>query len=257
MKQRYTYNNVVNVAELAKIIKKADMIIWEKLPENKNFICDGHFYAVIDAVEIYADLYSALVSRLCGVIPAEGEAKEDTKGSGCRDRAPLAASFLKAEAQAVPVTFTGLKIDKSMFNASADVLLYKAVGCPIIWAVSETYSRLFCEGSIYAQKEARNSPLMFGPSENDHLFILTINTTGNSIIEKLLQDGIDTRLVVLEASYQTVHDRILARGEEESCWCMENIELARAGSASLPGIHIQTDGTCAEELCVELLKQMC
>ena len=41
------------------------------------------------------------------------------------------------------------------------------------------------------------------------------------IIEKLNRDGIDTRLVVLEASYQTVHDRILARGEEEGCWCME------------------------------------
>ena len=33
-----------------------------------------------------------------------------------------------------------------------------------------------------------------------------------SIIGKLKQDGIDTRLVVLEASWQTVHDRILARG---------------------------------------------
>ncbi len=69
------------------------------------------------------------------------------------------------------------------------------------------------------------------------------------IIEKLNQDGIDTKLVVLEASYQTVHDRILARGEEEGCWCMENIELARDGSAALPGIHIQTDGRTVKDLC--------
>ena len=75
----------------------------------------------------------------------------------------------------------------------------------------------------------------------------------NSIIEKLLQNGIDTRLVVLEASYQTVHDRILARGEEEGCWCMENIELAREGSAALPGTHIQTDGKSVENLMDELL----
>ena len=73
------------------------------------------------------------------------------------------------------------------------------------------------------------------------------------IIEKLNQDGIDTRLVVLEASYQTVHDRILARGEGEDCWCMENIELAREGCAALPGIHIQTDGTTVEKLCDEVL----
>ena len=69
------------------------------------------------------------------------------------------------------------------------------------------------------------------------------------IIEKLLRDGIDTQLVVLDASYQTVHDRILARGEEEGCWCMENIELARSGSVALPGIHIQTDGKTVDELC--------
>ncbi len=69
-----------------------------------------------------------------------------------------------------------------------------------------------------------------------------------SIIGKLKQDGIDTRLVVLEASWQTVHDRILARGEEEGCWCMENIELARIGSAALPGLHIQTDERSIDKL---------
>ena len=76
------------------------------------------------------------------------------------------------------------------------------------------------------------------------------------IIEKLNRDGIDTRLVVLEASYQTVHDRILDRGEEEECWCMENIELARAGCATLPGIHIQTDDKTIDALCDEVLNQM-
>ena len=75
-------------------------------------------------------------------------------------------------------------------------------------------------------------------------------------IEKLLLDGIKTELVVLEASHQTVHDRILARGEEEGCWCMENIELARAGSTAFPGIHIQTDGKAVDELCDEVLNQM-
>lgn len=68
------------------------------------------------------------------------------------------------------------------------------------------------------------------------------------IIEKLNKDGIDTKLVVLEASWQTVHDRILARGEEEGCWCMENIEMARSASARLPGLHLQTDGKTVDEL---------
>ena len=76
------------------------------------------------------------------------------------------------------------------------------------------------------------------------------------IIEKLNRDGINTHLIVLEADYQTVHDRILARGEEEGCWCMENIELAREGSAALPGIHIQTDDKTVDELCDEVLIQV-
>lgn len=76
------------------------------------------------------------------------------------------------------------------------------------------------------------------------------------IIEKLNRDGIDTRLVVLEASYQTVHDRILDRGEEEGCWCMENIELARVGCAALPGFHVQTDSKTVDELCYEVLNQI-
>jgi len=76
------------------------------------------------------------------------------------------------------------------------------------------------------------------------------------IIEKLNQSVIETHLVILEASYQTVHDRILARGEEEGCWCMENIELARSGSAALPGIHIWTDGRTVDELCNSVFSEV-
>lgn len=68
------------------------------------------------------------------------------------------------------------------------------------------------------------------------------------IIQKLNREGIKTYLIILEASYQTIRDRILARGEEEGCWCMENIELARSGSAALPGIRIVTDNRTVDEL---------
>lgn len=74
------------------------------------------------------------------------------------------------------------------------------------------------------------------------------------IIERLAHDGIDTRLIILQASYQTVHDRILARGEEERCWCMESIELARSGSAALPGIPVQTDDKSIEVLRDSILR---
>ena len=75
-----------------------------------------------------------------------------------------------------------------------------------------------------------------------------LRTESYSILEKLRRDGIDTRLVVLDADYQTVHDRILARGEEEGCWCMENIDLSRNGSAALPSMLIPTDGMTVPEL---------
>lgn len=77
-----------------------------------------------------------------------------------------------------------------------------------------------------------------------------------NIIERLNQDGIDTRLVVLEASYSTIYNRILNRGEEEGCWCLENIELARKGTALLLGIHLQTDEKTVNELCDEVLMQI-
>ncbi len=76
------------------------------------------------------------------------------------------------------------------------------------------------------------------------------------IIGKLRRTGIKTKLVVLEASYETVHDRILARGEDEGCWCMENIELSQNGSSLLPGIHVLTDGKTVDELCTYVLAKV-
>ena len=59
----------------------------------------------------------------------------------------------------------------------------------------------------------------------------------------------DVRLIILEASYQNIHDRILARGETEDCWCMQNIQMAsRESNALREGYHINTDGASIEEL---------
>lgn len=91
----------------------------------------------------------------------------------------------------------------------------------------------------------------------DILVPMTLVRKGSyRILEKLNSAGIDARLIILQASYQTVHDRILARGEEEGCWCMENIELAREGSRSLPGVFVQTDGKSVEELCNTVLRML-
>ncbi len=78
-----------------------------------------------------------------------------------------------------------------------------------------------------------------------------------NILEKLRGDGIKTHLFILEASYPTIHDRILARGETEDCWCMQNIEMARAATAAMPdGIHLATDGKSVEELASLVLEAL-
>ncbi len=68
------------------------------------------------------------------------------------------------------------------------------------------------------------------------------------IIQRLRGDHIKTDLIILGADYKTIHDRILTRGEDEGCWCMENIDLAMAGIATLPGIHIATMDISIENL---------
>lgn len=77
----------------------------------------------------------------------------------------------------------------------------------------------------------------------------------DNIIKRLIDDGIDTRLVILEASYGTVHDRILSRGEDEDCWCMQNINMASEGSQAVSGgYHIDTDGVSATQLAERVLE---
>ncbi|MBR2639063.1 MAG: hypothetical protein IKL18_03665 [Oscillospiraceae bacterium] len=71
----------------------------------------------------------------------------------------------------------------------------------------------------------------------------------SKIIERLNNSEIDTKLIVLEASHKNIHDRILARGEDENCWCMENIEMSQNGSKSLPnGFHINTNEKSVDEI---------
>ncbi len=77
------------------------------------------------------------------------------------------------------------------------------------------------------------------------------------ILDRLSADGIDVRYFVLTASYQTIHDRILERGEEEDCWCMQNLRMAMKSAAAIPGSeHIDTDGIPADRVAVEILRRV-
>lgn len=54
---------------------------------------------------------------------------------------------------------------------------------------------------------------------------LTKPDSFEKIAGPLRENGIRARHILLESTYEVIHDRILARGEEENCWCMENIGL--------------------------------
>ncbi len=74
-----------------------------------------------------------------------------------------------------------------------------------------------------------------------------------NLIERLHAEGIQTRLIVLTASYQAIHDRILHRGEEEDCWCMRHIEEAGTATLQLGGIPVDTEGRTVEAVAEEIL----
>lgn len=91
----------------------------------------------------------------------------------------------------------------------------------------------------------------------DILVPMTLLRRGSySMIQRLRDENIRTELVILEADHGTIHDRILSRGEEEGCWCMENIALSREGSAALPGFRIPTTGVSVEELVNQVFSRL-
>lgn len=54
---------------------------------------------------------------------------------------------------------------------------------------------------------------------------LALPDSFEKIARPLRQGGISVRHILLESSFEIIHDRILARGEEEGCWCMRHIDF--------------------------------
>ncbi len=76
-----------------------------------------------------------------------------------------------------------------------------------------------------------------------------------NIIDRLQEAGIPVHYILLTASRQTIHDRILARGEDEDCWCMENLDMAMEESARIPGsVSVDTDGVPIEAVAEKILR---
>lgn len=70
----------------------------------------------------------------------------------------------------------------------------------------------------------------------------------------LREAGVPVRHVLLETDYETVRERILARGEDEDCWCMRQISACLASQRAFRDvIRIPSTGQTAERLADEVL----
>jgi len=76
----------------------------------------------------------------------------------------------------------------------------------------------------------------------------------NKIANPLKEYGLNVEHILLESTYEVVHDRILSRGEQEGCWCMNNIELCLANQSTFKNVRrIESIGKTVDELASEVL----
>ena len=68
---------------------------------------------------------------------------------------------------------------------------------------------------------------IYGKYDGDVIVPMTLlrEVSYVEIIKRLRDAGVAVEYVFLDGDYKSIHDRILARGETEDCWCMQNIEL--------------------------------
>lgn len=80
----------------------------------------------------------------------------------------------------------------------------------------------------------------------------------SKIERPLATHGHTIKHILLTSTYDTVHDRILARGEDENCWCMQNIRLCLEQQASFDNvIRIESRSATVEELATSVRAAIC
>lgn len=85
---------------------------------------------------------------------------------------------------------------------------------------------------------------------------LILDVSYTEIIRRLIEDGIYVGYVILDGDRQTVHDRILKRGEDEECWCMKNIQTCiDAQRGDKRAVHINTIGRTPGAIADEIIER--
>ena len=85
---------------------------------------------------------------------------------------------------------------------------------------------------------------------------LVLDVSYTEIIQRLTDGGISVGYVILDGDRQTIHDRIIKRGEEEDRWCMNNIQTCLdAQCGDMRAEHINTVGRTPDEIADEIIER--
>lgn len=113
-----------------------------------------------------------------------------------------------------------------------DYLLWRDTNCRLLLDISNKY-----DGDIIVQMTLIREESYF------------------DIIKKLQDGGVSIKYIFLDGDYQTIHDRIIARGEKEDCWCIQNINnCLEIQNNEQHAIHIKTVGKTPAEIVEMILK---
>lgn len=86
---------------------------------------------------------------------------------------------------------------------------------------------------------------------------LTEPDSFEKIARPLREQGVCIEHILLESDYGTVRERILARGEEEDCWCMQNIGLCLERQRGFEDvIRVASVGKSVDELAAEVREKV-
>ncbi len=86
---------------------------------------------------------------------------------------------------------------------------------------------------------------------------LTLPDSFEKFAQPLKENGIVVKHILLESTFEIVHDRILARGEEEDCWCMQHIDFCLEQQRTFENaVRIQSVGETVSALAVSVRKAL-
>lgn len=78
-----------------------------------------------------------------------------------------------------------------------------------------------------------------------------------SIIQRLRDAGVKITHIILESGYDTIRERILSRGEDEDCWCIQQIQKCIDSQKSFPcDYRVVSDGVNVESLAEKVIYEV-